>query len=167
MLQVNYKILLCFFYLWLLMFYSFESFSHQRELMAFYLNLKDSKFSQVSRTFLGILVNLNNVVVWIVFIGPPISKSSCSFINPLVTVPGVPITNGITVTFMSSYLSFFSLSFSFSLWSAETAKSTIRQILFFLITITRSGYLTEIRWSVCMSKSHRILRVSVSRIYSG
>ena len=31
----------------------------------------------------------------------------------------------------SSYLSFFSLSFSFTLWSAGTAKSPIRQVLFF------------------------------------
>ena len=31
----------------------------------------------------------------------------------------------------SRYLSFFSHSFSFILWSAETAKSTIQQILFF------------------------------------
>ena len=57
------------------------------------------------------------------------------------------------------YLSFFSLSFSFILWSAGTAKSTILQIIFFLFIITRSGHLAEIRWSVCMSKSHRSLCV--------
>ena len=35
----------------------------------------------------------------------------------------------------SWYLSFFSLSFSFILWSAGTAKSIILQILFFLLII--------------------------------
>ena len=37
----------------------------------------------------------------------------------------------------SKYLTLFSLSFSFTLWSAGTAKSAIRQVLFFLLlTIT-------------------------------
>ena len=34
---------------------------------------------------------------------------------------------------------------------------------FFLLTIIMSGLLAEIRWSVCMSKSHRSLCVSFSR----
>ena len=47
------------------------------------------------------------------------------------------------------YLSFFSLSFIQS--SAETAKSKILQVLFFIILIIiRSGLLDEIRWSVCI-----------------
>ena len=60
------------------------------------------------------------------------------FNKPLVTVPKAPITNGIIVTFMfhsffnslarSMYLSLFSHSFSFILWSAGTAKSTIWQV---------------------------------------
>ena len=72
----------------------------------------------------------------------------------------------------SRYLSFFSHSFSFILWSAGTAKSTILQILFLfffsfffflLLIIIKSGLLAEIRWSVCMSKSHRNLCVPFSR----
>ena len=96
---------------------------------------------------------------------------------PLVTVSKAPITIGIIVTYMfhsffnslarSKYLSFFSHSFSFILWSAETAKSTILQILFFLLIIIRSGLLAKIRWSVCMSKSHRSLYVSFSRTGAG
>ena len=49
-----------------------------------------------------------------------------------------------------------------------TAKSTIRQVLFFsyffffLLTITRSGCVPEIRWSVCITKSWRTLCVSYS-----
>ena len=156
------------------------SFLHQRQLMVFHWGLSDSKSPQVSRTLLSILAILNNVVVWMVFTLPPTSNSSSPFNNPLLTVPKAPITIGIIVTFMchgffnslarSRYLSFFSLSFSFILWSAGTAKSTILQILFFFfffLIIIRSGLLAKIRWSVCMSKSHRSLCVSFSRTGAG
>ena len=59
---------------------SYRRFSHQR-----HLRFSDSKFPQVSRTFLGILVNHNNTVVLMVSIRLFISKSSSPFINPLVT----------------------------------------------------------------------------------
>ena len=145
--------------------------------MVFYWSLSDSKSPQVSRTLLSILVILNNVVVWMVSTHPPTSKSSSPFSNPLVTVPNTPITIGIIVTCMfhsffnslarSRYLSFFSHSFSFILWSAGTAKSTILQFLFFLLVIIRSGLLAEISWSICMSKSHRSLCVLFSRTGAG
>ena len=61
------------------------------------------------------------------------------------------------------YLSFFSLSFSFILWSVGTAKSTIFQVFLLLLIIIRSGLLVEIRWSVCMLKSHGSLCVLFSR----
>ena len=109
-----------------------------------------------------------------VFVCPLISKSSSPFTNnPSVVIPRVPITFGINVTFMfhsffnskprSTYFSFFSLSFNFTLWSARTAKFTILQVLFFLLIIIRSGCLAEIKWSVCMSKPQRSLCVSFSR----
>ena len=108
---------------------------------------------------------------------PPTSKSSNPFSNPFVTVSKAPITIGIIVTCMfhsffnslarPRYLSFFSNSFSFILWSAGTAKSTILQVLFFLLIIIRSGLLAKIRWSVCMSKSHRSLCVLFSRTGAG
>ena len=110
--------------------------------MVFHWNLNDSKSPQVSRTLLSILAVLNNVVVWMLSTRLPISKFSSPFNNPL---PKAPITIGIIVTFMfhslfnslarSRYLSFFSHSFSFILWSAGTAKSTILQILSFLLII--------------------------------
>ena len=141
--------------------------------MVFHWNLSDSKSPQVSRTRLSILAVLSNAVVWIVSTRLPTSKSSRPFNNPLVTVPNVPITISTIVTFLfhgffnslarSTYLSFFSLSFTFILWSAGTAKSTILQILFFLLIIIRSGLLARIRWSVCMLKSHRSLCESFSR----
>ena len=109
--------------------------------MVFHWRLSDSQSPQVSRTLLRILAVVNNVVVWMVSTRPPTSKSSSPFSNPLVTVLNVPITIGIIVTcmfhsFFNSlarlrYLSFFSHSFSFILWSAGTAKSTILQVLFF------------------------------------
>ena len=84
--------------------------------------------------------HLINAVVWIVSTRPPTSKSSRPFNNPLVNVPNALITIGTIVTFMfhsffnslarSRYLSFFSLSFRFILWSGGIAKSTILQILF-------------------------------------
>ena len=58
-------------------------------------------------------------------------------------LPKAPITIAIIISFMfysffnslarSRYLSFFSYSFSFIMWSTGTAKSTILQILFFII----------------------------------
>ena len=137
----------------------------------------DSKSPQVSKTLLKILDILNSAVVWMVSTCPPTSKSSSPFSNPLVTVPNTPITIGIIVTcmfhsFFNSlarlrYLSFFSHSFSFILWSAGTAKSTILQVLFFLLIIIRSCLLAKIWWSVCMSKFHRSLCVLFSRTSAG
>ena len=101
----------------IILIYSLE-FSYQRKLMVFHWRLSDIKSSQVSRTHLSILA---------------------------VTVPKAPITIGIIVTFMfhsffnslarSRYLSLFSHSFSFILWSAGTAKSTILQFIIIIIII--------------------------------
>ena len=119
----------------------FESFPHQFYLMVSHWSLSDSKFPLLSRTLLSILAVLSNAVIRIVSTCSPTSKSTRPFNNPLVIVPKAPITIGTFVTFMfhrffnslarSRYLSFFSHSFSFILWLAETAKSTILQVLFF------------------------------------
>ena len=125
-------------------------------MMVFHWSLSDSKSPQVSRTRLRILAVLSNAVVWIVSTRPQTSKSPKPFNNTLVIVPKAPIPIGTIVTFMFHsifnslaklrYLSFFSLSFRFTLWSAGTAKSTILQILFFfLLIIMRSGLLAGIR----------------------
>ena len=139
--------------------------------MVFHWSLSDSKSPQVPRTRLWILAVLSNAVTLIVSTRPPTSKSSRPFNNPLVIVPKAPIATGTIITFMfhsffnslarSRYLSFFSHSFSFILWSAGTAKSTILQILCFLLIIIKSGLLAESRWSVSMSKSHRSLRIII------
>ena len=157
------------------------------------LQFEWSKAPQVSRTLLSILAVFNNAVVKMVCTRPPISKFSSPFNKPLVTVLNAPITIGIAVTLMfhsffdsrakSGYLSFFSLSFSFILKENEKKDkypdlavladhSRYSQVdnfpssLFLLITI-RSGLLAESRWSICMSKSHRSLRVSFSRTAAG
>ena len=131
--------------------------------MVFPWSFSDGQSPQVSRTLLSILVVFNKAVVLMVSIRPPTSKSSSPFNNPLVTVPKVPITVGTIVNFMfhtfftsiarSRYLSFFSHSFRFILWSAGSAKLTILQVpfFFFLLIIIRSGRLAEIRWSVLLS----------------
>ena len=69
-------------------------------------------------------------------------KSFRTFNNPLFTEPKAPITIGTIVTFIylrffnslarSRYLSFFSHSFRFILWSAGIANLTMLQILFFV-----------------------------------
>ena len=109
--------------------------------MVFHWSLSDNKTPQVSKTLLSILAVFNNAVVWMVSTRSPTTKSSRPFNKPLVTVPKAPVTIGINVTFMfhsffnslarSRYLSLFSHSFSFILWSAGTAKSIILQLFFF------------------------------------
>ena len=136
--------------------------------MVFNRSLSDSKSPQVSMTRLRILGVLSNAIIWIV---------SRPFNNALVIVPKAPITISTIVTFMfhsffnslarSRYLSFFSLSFSFFLWSAGTGKSTIFASSLFLLIIIMSCLLAGIRRSVCMLKSHRSLCVSFSRTAAG
>ena len=143
--------------------------------MVFHWSLSDSKSPQISRTLLSILAVLNNVIVWMVSTRPPTSKSSSPFNNPLVTVPKAPITIGIIVTYMfhsffnslarSRYLSFFSHSFSFIVVSRDSKVNNFAISLF--LFIIRFGLLVEIRWSVCMSESHRSLCVLFSRTGAG
>ena len=114
--------------------------------MVFHGSLSDNKSSQLSRTLLGILVNLNNAVVWMGFTCPLISKSSSSCTNPLVTVPRAPITIAITITFMlhSFFSSFQGLSFHFLSvllcgqleWQSQLFNRF--SLFFFLLTITWS-----------------------------
>ena len=82
--------------------------------MVFHCSLSDSQSPQVSRTLLSILADLNNVVVWMIFTFPLISKSSRSFTKPLGFVPSAPNIIGITVNIILLYalLEFFRISFS-------------------------------------------------------
>ena len=71
-------------------------------------SLSENESTQVSKTLLSILADLNNAVVWMISIRPLISMSSSPRTNPLVTVPRAPITIGFTDTFM--FHSFFPCS---------------------------------------------------------
>ena len=146
--------------------------------MVFYWSLSDSMSSRVSRTLLSILAVSDNAIVLMISTRPPTSKSSSPFNNSLVTVPKAPITIGIIVTFMfhnffsslarSRYLSFFSHSFSFILWCPQFSNFSSFFLFFLLLLfIIRSGLLAEIRWSNCMSTSHRSLCESFSRTDAG
>ena len=96
-----------------------------------------------------------------------ISKFSSPCINRLVTLLSAPITIGIIVTFM--FNSFFSFSRHFlsillcGLPGQQNSQLGKFSSFFFLLTITRSGRLAEIRWSICISISQSSLCVSVSR----
>ena len=77
------------------------------------------------------LAYLNNAVICMVLVLLQISTSPTLFSTSLRTIPSVPTTNGITISLCSiafpaywQYLSIFSLSLIFTLWSTGTAKST-------------------------------------------
>ena len=104
-------------------------------------SLRDGKSLQGSKTFLSILTDLNNTVVWTDSNPSPIPNSSSPLSKHLETVPSVPNTSGITVNlifhnFLSSlarskYLSLFSFSLIFTMSSVGMAKFTIRQVFYF------------------------------------
>ena len=131
--------------------------------MVSHRSLSDSKSPQVSRTFLSVLANLSNAGVWMVSTRPFISNSFRPCINPLMTVSRGTLIIGITITFIfysffnslsrSRYLSFFSLSFNFTVVRQDSKVHNSVSSLFLLLIITRSGHLAEIRWSNSISKS--------------
>ena len=136
-----------------ILIFHLDSFSHQ--LMICHRGLSDIKCPQVSGTLFSIRANVNNVVVRMVSTCPLISKSFSLFTNHLKISPSAPTTTGITVTFMFHTVFFCSLArswylfifSSFILTLGPVGMSTIKLILslFFLLTISRSGRLAEIR----------------------
>ena len=124
---------------------------------------------------------ISTALVWMVSIRLLIYKSDTPIINPFVTVQRASITTDTTVIFLSHsffnyqarsrYLSFFSFSFNFTQWTARTVKFTILQLLsiflLLLLIIIMSGRLTNIRWSVCITKSQTSFCVSFSWTDSG
>ena len=111
-----------------------------------------------------------------VYTRPPTSKSSRPFNKPLVTVPKSPITIGIIVTVISLSFLFqfsskvevlFSLFTFFQFYSVVSRDCKVDSFadfllfFFFFLNNIRSRLLAEIRLSVCISKSHRSLCVSL------
>ena len=137
--------------------------------MVFHWSLSDSKYPKFSSTLLSILADLNNAIVLMVSTRPLISKSSSPIINPLVTYQvhqlqlvspsfSCSIFFSILLQSLGTYLSFHFLS----VLPCDQPKC---QSLQFgrLLTMTSSGRLAEIKWSVSISKSQRILCVSFSK----
>ena len=107
--------------------------------------------------------------------------------NPLVTVLSALITIAITVTFMSHSFFQFSSKVFISLFAFLQFYPVVSRngkvhystgscflfffsfffFFFFLLSITRSGRLAEIIWSVCILESQRVLCISLSRRDSG
>ena len=118
--------------------------------------MSESKSLQISRILLSILRDLGNAIVYMVSARPPISNSSRPFIKLLGIVLSRLITIDIIVTFMfrnffsslarSRYLSLFSLSFIFTLWTAVTAKFTFQHVLFF-VDYHKVGWSGRVVWS--------------------
>ena len=109
--------------------------------MGFQWSLNDRKSPQVSRTLLGIMVDLDNAIIWIISTFPLISKSTSPFTNPLEIILSALITIHIIITFIFS--SIFQLSskvyvlislftfFQFFSVIRRDGYSSIRQIFFF------------------------------------
>ena len=138
--------------------------------MVFHWNLRDSNSPQISRTSLSILSELNNFCLDNLYLsfdfwaflsldqssGGYSKWTSCNWYHCHLHIP----------LFFSSlsrfrYLSFFSLSFNFTLWFAGIIKSPLQQVLFFcwpskgLVIFPRLGDLFESQNSkdVCASDS--------------
>ena len=107
--------------------------------MVFQWNLSVRKSLQVSKTLLSILADLKSLYQ---SFGDCATRTNYNWYNRLFHVP--QFFNSLA---RSRYLFLFSLSFNVTLWSAWTAKSTILQVLSFLLIIIRSGRQAEIRWS--------------------
>ena len=155
--------------------------------MVSHWSLSNTKSPQVSRTLLSIQADLNSALVWMVSTRPLIYKSSSHYTNPLVTSKTTNhnwyhnhfhVPQFFQFSRKVQVLIFFSLSFSFTPWSAGQQNPLFRKFSFFLffsflffffffVIITRSGRLTEIRCSIGISKSQRSLCVSFSKTDSG
>ena len=102
--------------------------------------LSDDNSHQVSRSLLSMQADLYNAVVLMISTWRFIFKSSSPCTYHFRILPSSQIIIGINVILMfhrffsslarSWYLSFLSLSFNFTLWSAETAESTIWPFFF-------------------------------------
>ena len=82
-----------------LLLFSLESFSRKHLLIVFHWSLSDSRSPQLFLTLLSILVDLNNVLVWMDSTHPLISNSLSLPTHPFVSVPRGPYTIVIIVIF--------------------------------------------------------------------
>ena len=145
--------------------------SHRQWLVVFSWSLSDGKYPHVSGTVLiSILAYLNHEVGWMVSILPPISIYSSLFSKSLGTAPSAPITIGIHVTFIfynffqvfgniKVFIHFFTF-FTFYCVVCQNDKILCMASSFFFLLLIEIwfGFLAKIWWSICFSKSQRILQ---------
>ena len=148
-----------YYYIYHYHYYCSLQVLHQDYLTVFHWSLSNSKSHQVSRTLLSILTSTMLLFGWSPFVlrfpTPPallLSLWKLFQVHQLHLISLFPSCSIVFVSFLarSRYLSIFSFSFNFILWSIGMAKFTIWQVLFFLLTITGSGCLAEIMWSICI-----------------
>ena len=121
--------------------------------MVFHWSASDSKSPQVSRTIFRNPVDLNLDGLYLSSVLQSLYQSfgdhskctNYSWYHCNLHVSYFPQSSPIFIPFLPS--------FNFTLWSAGMVKFTIQQVLYFLLTITRSGCLAKIRGFVCISKS--------------
>ena len=140
---------------------SFESFPRQLTLMFFFIGVRESASLLKSPGLFWIfwtmkimlLVGWSPLVFW--FPSPPAPipipwwlywEQQSQLVSPSLSCSIVFFQFSSKV---QAFIFFFRLP-SVYLVVSRTAKSTIRQVLFFLLTISRSGRLAGIRWSVCI-----------------
>ena len=138
-------------------------FPHQHYLMVLHWSLSDSKSPIVSRIFRCIRTDLNNAIVWIVSTRPVIFKFSIFCIIPSVIIIKAPITIVMNVHFTFHVFSiplqglvfypFFHILPILLCGQPGQQSSKFCKISFLLLIIIRSGNQTEIRGSICISRS--------------
>ena len=144
-------------------------------LSVFHTSARWLAFTGVWVTLLSILAYLNNAVVWIGSARPSIFNSSNSpttltnlwrpfqerqlqLVLPLLSYSTVLSGKVLVLVFLFAVFAFHSVVH----WDGKVHK-TVGSLYFFIsLIITRSGYLSEIKGSIHISKSQRILWVSFS-----
>ena len=143
----------------LLLLLLFSSFSRQRWPMVSRWSLSDNKSPQVSRILLSILADLNNAVVWMVPTRPLISESLYQSFGDCTKNTNYNRYN--RHFHVPQFFQFPSkvqvLILLFIFFQFYCVVSWDSKFSLFLLIITRSDRLADIRWSVCISKSQRSL----------
>ena len=132
----------------------FSSFLKPALADGFSLEFERQQSPQVSRILLSIVVDLNNVVAWMVSICPLIFKSSSPFNHLLVTVLRAPITIGITATYM---LHGFLIP-----WLGRIIYLSFRFLYYYYLLLESFSYqltLMIFHWSLTFSKCPQISRI--------
>ena len=93
--------------------YFFQVFLTSVELIVFHWTLSDIKSPQVSRTLLSILANINNAVIWMVLILPPILST-------------LPFVFSILLSLLLLLLLLFSFQFYFQFLTKSFTRSSLK-----------------------------------------